>query len=82
MRFHVEFTYSSSSRDKVLRLLRDRGLNPGNNLKILQAYVAIATGTGYVIVDTNKAAALYEACSAWSDIGQLKVTPVIEVDEI
>jgi hypothetical protein len=57
-------------------------LNPGNNLKIMQAYVAVATGTGYAIVDTNKAVALYETCSAWSDIGQLKVTPVIEVDEI
>jgi hypothetical protein len=81
MKFHVEFSYNSESREKALRFLKGDGLKEGG-LKVKGVWIAAQTGTGFAVVDTDDATALYALCSQWSDYGTLKVTPVIAGSEL
>ncbi|MBM79393.1 MAG: hypothetical protein CMJ78_02210 [Planctomycetaceae bacterium] len=76
----IEFTYGADSREDVFRHLQDEGLADG--IKIKGAWVAAQTGVGYVIAEVEKGVDLYNACSRWSDFGELTVIPLVEVSEL
>lgn len=82
MKFHVEFTYKSGDREKLLRYMTSEGLKSNGTVKFKGAWIAAETGRGFAIVETDDGAALYELCSQWIDYGELKVTPVIAASEI
>jgi hypothetical protein len=82
VRFHIEFSYRAEEREKLLSFLHGGGLAADGPLKVLGAWIAVQTGTGFALVETKDSRAFYQLCSVWSDYGQLKVTPVIEATEI
>lgn len=82
MKFHVEFTYRAEEREKLLNLLQVGGLPAEGPVKVLGAWIAIQTGAGFAMVDTHDSRAFYELCSTWSEYGQIKITPVIDVASI
>ncbi len=79
MKFVIEFTYSTEEREKLLNFLQTGALTPDGPVKVLGAWVAIQTGNGYAVIDTKDSTAMYQICSSWSEYGQVKVTPVIDV---
>ncbi len=82
MKFHVEFAYAPGDREKLLRVLQGGGLSAAGPLTIDGAWVAIQTGSGYAVIDTKDAKAFYQLCSAWSDFGQVKVTPILAASDV
>lgn len=82
MKFHAEFSYTASDREKVLRLLHGGGLTSDSPLKILGSWVALQTGVGFAMIEAKDAKSIYDLASSWADFGQLKLTPVIEVENI
>ncbi len=82
MKFHVEFNYESDQREKVLRLLHEGGLKSSDCLKVKGAWVALATGYGFTVIECDDARTIYELCSVWSDYGKIRVTPVIDAREL
>lgn len=82
MMFHVEFTYSSGQREKLLRLVESEGLKANGPLKFRGAWVAAQTGKGFAIIETDDASALYDICSQWVDYGGIQLTPVISAKEV
>ena len=78
MKFHVEFSYDTAGREKLLNFFRHGGLDTDGPVKIAGAWISIQTGNGFALVDTKDGKAFFELCSAWSEYGELKVTPVID----
>ena len=65
-----------------MRFLRQGGLETEGQAKIRGAWVAAQTGRGFAIVETGDAQALYGLCPAWSDFGEVQVTPVVSAEEV
>ena len=82
MKFHVEFTYRVQDREKVLNFLHTGGLSPEGPAKVLGAWLAVQSGSGYAMIETKDSTAIYLLCSEWAEYGQVKVTPVIDVASI
>ena len=82
MQFHVEFKYRPEEREKLIRFLDAGFLQTEELLKIVDAWIAVETGTGYVIVETTDAKSLYSLCSNWSEYGCVKVSPLLRVKEL
>ncbi len=77
MKFHIEFSYESGEREKLLHFLSGGALATEDPIKVVGSWIAAATCRGFALVETNDAEALYRLCSAWSDYGKVDVTPVI-----
>lgn len=82
MKFHVQFTYKASEREKLLRFLHGGGLAADGPLKLAGAWIAAQTGVGYALVETKDARAIYELCAGWTEYGQITVTPVVPVADL
>ena len=82
MTFHVQFVYSPSNHEKLMRLLHQGSLDTEGSVKIRHVWLAVQTGIGYALAETDDAARLYRACSVWSEYGQLTVTPVVSIDQL
>lgn len=82
MKFHVEFSYTTGHRAELIRTLAQGGLQSDSEVKVVGAWVAVETGFGYAILESDNAKALYEMCSRWSDYGDLQVTPIVSAKEI
>jgi hypothetical protein len=82
MKFHVQFTYKPSEREKLIHFLRDGGLTAEGPLKLTGAWIAAQTGVGYALLETREAKAIYELCREWSEYGQVTVTPVLPATDI
>ncbi len=78
MKFHVQFTYKAAEREKLLRCLHGEGLTAEGPLKLVGAWIAVQTGVGFALIDSQDAKAIFDLCSVWSEYGQITVTPVIE----
>jgi hypothetical protein len=82
MQFHAEFTYQPQEREKLFHFLDAGALKTATSLKIIGAWLAVETGIGFAILETDDAKALYQLCAAWSEYGACKVTPLLGVKEI
>lgn len=82
MKLHVEFTYRTEDRGKVFQLLAGGGLQAESGVAVKGAWVAMQTGRGFAIVDVKDPAKFYQLCTQWSDLGELKITPVIAADQV
>ena len=81
MKFHLEFTYQPQVREKLLRLLESDGLS-AEGVTIKGAWVAAQTGFGYAIVEADDVKPLHDLCAAWSEYGQVDLTPLISVKSL
>lgn len=77
MLFHVEFQYDPSEREKVLNFLQSGALKPDGHVKVVGAWIAMETGSGYAILDSKDGNAVFQLCSAWTEYGQLRLTPIV-----
>ena len=75
-------TYTPDQREKLLRMLHNGGLKTDGDLKVKGAWISVQTGTGFALLETDDAAALYRMCSEWTDFGQVKLTPVLAAADI
>ena len=82
MTFHVTFTYDASSRDHLLNFLKAGGLRTDGSIKIVGAWVALETGVAFAIVKSDNAKSIYEMCSAWTEYGEITVTPVLAASDL
>ena len=82
MTFHAEFTYTADQRERLLRFLQSDALKSQSEIRFKGVWIAAHTGTGYAIIETDSAAALYTISSQWADYGRLMIVPVVAASEI
>ena len=79
MKFVIEFTYNTEEREKLIKFLQSGALDPDGSVKVVGAWIAVQTGSGYALLDTKDSKAMYQMCSSWSEYGKVRVTPVLDV---
>lgn len=82
MTFHVQFNYQPQDRERLLRFLHQGGLDTSDGIKFVGSWLALQTGTGYAVLETEDSSSLYELCAVWSEYGQLSVSPVVPLTEV
>ena len=77
----IELSYGAEHREQVFRNFKEGGLS-ASGVEVKGAWLAAQTGVAYVIVEVEKGADLYQACSRWADCGELTITPLVSASEI
>ena len=60
MKFHVEFTYQSAQRERLLTFLHAEGLPSDGPVRVLEAWPAVQSGVGYAALKTRDAQAHFD----------------------
>lgn len=76
------FTYEPSQRNEVIRRRAEKGALLPKNMKVLGEWSCTGGGRVFRIVDVDDPAAMIEGAAAWTDLGNLEVFPVLEVDKV
>lgn len=82
MIFHVAFDYRVQDREKLLHFLHSGGLSTEGPATVLGAWLAVQSGTGFALIETDDGTAIYLLCSKWAEYGKVQVTPVIDASTI
>jgi hypothetical protein len=82
MTFHVQFDFQPQDRERLVRFLHQNERSAADGVKFAGRWLAIQSGTGFAILETDDAGAIYALCSAWSDYGQVNVTPVVHARDV
>jgi len=84
MKFMMTFTWSPDPQRRaegIARFNRTGGKPPGG-VKLLGRWTQADLGGGYDLLETDDAGKLAEFCYMWSDLMELKITPVLEDREL
>ncbi len=54
MKFHVKFTYGCKNREQVLEFLHHGALKSEATVKAERVWIAIGSGVGFAILETNR----------------------------
>jgi hypothetical protein len=82
MLFMAVFTYQPEHRDEVIRRRAEKGPLVPNGVTVLGEWSYIGSGRVLRLIEVEDSAAAVGAEMAWTDIGDLEVLPVVEVDKI
>jgi hypothetical protein len=84
MKFILTFTIKpeSKSRDEAIARFKKTGGQPPKGVKLLGRWTAADFTGGTLLLETEDTKALTEFSLAWSDLIELKLTPVLEDPEL
>jgi len=80
MKFMLSFAIKpeTKGRDEAIARFKKTGGQPPKGVKLLGRWTAADFSGGFVLVDSEDAAALTSFALMWSDLMELKLVPVIE----
>ena len=82
MLYMVELRYQPEQRDPLLHHFETHGLtHHGWGVVIKGAWVAKARIV-YLVVESRRESEFDKACQTWSELADLKSTPVIDADQV
>jgi len=73
------FTWEPDKREEVIK--RRAEWKCGEEVKLIGEWIDLAGGRAFILVDTDDPKALLAEMSAWTDLGKLEKTPVMEAEE-
>jgi len=82
MLFMTVFTYEPGARDEVIHRRVEKGAMIPKGMKLLGEWSHVGSGRVFRLIDVEDPAALPEVTMPWTDIGNLDVYPVMEVETI
>jgi hypothetical protein len=80
MRYMLTFSFTSTmgSRDEAIARFQQTGGQPPANVTLLGRWTAADFSSGFVLLESDDAAALTEFALQWSDVLTLRIVPVVE----
>ena len=82
MLFMAVFTFQPENRDEVIRRRAEKGPLVPKGMQVLGEWSYIGSGRVFRLIDVEDPAAAFEAATAWTDLGNLEVFPVVEVEKV
>lgn len=81
MLFMSVFTYPPDKRNEVIRRRAEKGPLAPSGTKLIGEW-SYAAGRVFRLFEVDDPVALVEGVAAWSDLGNVEIYPVIEVEKV
>lgn len=81
MRFMVEFQLQPGARNKAVEAFEQRGPNRNPGVAFVGAWIARREDVAFVLVDAQDEALVANAAKSWSQVGEAKIHPVVDVQQ-
>ncbi len=76
------FMWDSADRDEVLKRRMEKGAMAPEGMKILGEWVDVSGGRVFRLSEAKDAKTMMAATLAWSDLGIVDSSPVLETEEV
>jgi len=81
MRFMIEFSIKSGNKNKAVQAFEQRGPNRSPGVTFHGAWIGKDSDKAFVLVDAADESLVTGAVRSWSELGDYRITPVIDVEQ-
>ncbi len=81
MKFVVEFRMQPGSKNRAIDAFEQRGPNRSPGVMYRNAWIGTRSDVVFVLAESEDEALTTQAAKSWSETGDFRVTPVIDVEQ-
>jgi hypothetical protein len=81
MKFMMTYSISTADIDDAIARFLETGGGPTGNVTMINRWHAAAGRFGFVLLEGEDVAAIYQYATEWGDLCDLDITPVLEDEE-
>jgi hypothetical protein len=81
MKFMIELKLKPGSKDKVFEAFEQRGPNRIPGVTLRGAWVGARSDVVFALVESGEESLVASAAQTWSQLGENKITPVLDVEQ-
>lgn len=81
MKFMVEILLQPGTRNAMIESFEAKGPNRNPGVTFRGAWIGTKSDVVFVLVEADNPTLIDNACCAWNPPGELKVHPVVDVDQ-
>jgi hypothetical protein len=81
MKFIVELRLKPGSTYRAIEAFEQRGPNRSAGVSFRGAWVGTQSEVIFALVESSEEALVRDASAAWSEVGEFKINPVVEIEE-
>jgi hypothetical protein len=81
MTFIVEFRLKPGSKNQIVDEFEARGPDRNSGVRLESAWIGKSADVIFAIGESESEADVKEACSRWSETGEYKIYPVINIEQ-
>ena len=81
MLFMTVYTYAPAQRNEIIRRRLEQGALVPTGMKMLGEWSTMGSGRVFRLIDVEDPTAIMEATMPWTDVGELEIYPVLEVEK-
>jgi hypothetical protein len=82
MKFLVEFRYDGTQREEFRRVYESAGFSQMEGASFLEGWISTKECLAFVLVEAADAATVDQGCRHWSQFGQWKIHPVMNLEQL
>jgi hypothetical protein len=81
VKFIVEFRMQPGSKNKAIAAFEQRGPNRSPGVTFRNAWIGARSDVVFVLAESADEALVMQAAKSWSETGDFRITPVIDVEQ-
>ena len=81
MKFMIEFSVKSGDKNKALQAFDQRGPNRSPGVTLQGAWIGKNADVVFALVESADESLVTSAAKSWTELGDFRVTPVINVEQ-
>ncbi|UCF91611.1 MAG: DUF3303 family protein [Desulfobacterales bacterium] len=82
MLFMSIYTYAPEQRNAIVKRAVERGDSTPEGIQMIGEWIDISGGRIFSLFETNNPNAILASNYAWSDLGRIEITPVMEAEKV
>ena len=80
MKFMVEFSVHPGNKNKAVQAFEQRGPNRNPGVTFRGAWIGMNADVVFALVESDDESLVRSAAKSWTELGDFRVTPVIDVE--
>ena len=81
MKFMVEFSVRPGNKNKAVQAFEQRGPNRNPGVTFRGAWIGKNADVVFALVESDDESLVTSAAKSWTELGDFRVTPVIDVEQ-
>ena len=81
MKFMVEFSIQPGNKDNAVQAFEQRGPNRNPGVTFQGAWIGKNADVVFALVESDDESLVTSAAKSWTELGDFRVTPVIDVEQ-